>query len=188
MAQMTPYAKAASYSGLALVTPISPHVVGISLSSDACGACHQTHHASDGSILSTTYRLSPLRSAGEAYRAADFALCWACHKATQAAIEDPTGATAGTNFTAHGFHLKSIGAFGAGGTDIETPGDGQGNALCAECHYNLHGTAASDRGLVVFAPDVLPYNGQPITYDVTSGTCTLLCHGVGHNGPTVPAP
>ncbi len=35
---------------------------------------------------------------------------------------------------------------------------------------------------MVFAPDVEAYNGQPITYDQTSGNCTLTCHGVAHDG------
>ncbi|HEY5628985.1 MAG TPA: hypothetical protein VIR16_05695, partial [Candidatus Limnocylindrales bacterium] len=139
-------------------------------------------------VLATAYRIDPLRSAGEAYKSSDFGLCWSCHGATKAAIEDATGATAGTNFPSHGFHLKSIGSDGKGGTDITVPGDGQGNALCAECHYNLHGTAASEQGLVVFAPDVEPFNAQPISYDPASGNCTLTCHGVNHDGAVVPAP
>ena len=55
-------------------------------------------------------------------------------------------------------------------------------------YINLHGTATAQRGLVVFAPDVLPYNGLPISYDPVGGNCTLTCHGVAHNGSTVPAP
>ncbi len=172
---------------LALVDPNSPHIVPGTLSSDTCGACHQAHTASNTDLLATTYRVDPLRASGEAYKSSDFALCWACHSASKAAIEDPTGATAGTNFSAHGFHIRSIGSFSSGGTDITVAGAGQGNALCAECHYNLHGTSSSERGLVVFAPDVLPYNGQPITYDQSTGNCTLTCHGVNHDGATVPA-
>ena len=158
------------------------------LTSDTCGACHKTHDAKGADLLATGYRINPLLSSGEAYKSSGFALCWACHSATKAAIEDATGATPGTNFTGHGFHLKSIDGFGSGGTDITVPGDGQGNALCAECHNNLHGTADAERGLVVFAPDVIPYNGQPISYDPTSGNCTLTCHGVNHDGAVVPAP
>lgn len=166
---------------LVLANPNSPHIVSSGLNSDTCGACHATHHAKDPNLLSTTYRVNPLRASGEAYKAADFALCWACHASTKAAIEDATGATSGTNFPRHGYHLKGIDGKGAGGTDITTPGDGQGNALCAECHYNLHGTADAQRGLVEFAPDVVAYGGLPITYDAASGTCTLTCHGVNHD-------
>ena len=39
----------------------------------------------------------------------------------------------------HGYHLGHIPDKGTGGVDITVPGDGQGNSLCAECHYNLHG-------------------------------------------------
>lgn len=162
--------------------------MGDGLTSDTCAACHEAHRADAANILSTTYRVNPLRTAGEPYKAADFALCWKCHSSTQAAIEDPTGTTAGTNFAGHGFHLQDISGEGSGGTDITVPGDGQGNALCAECHFNLHGVATEQQGLVVFAPNVLPYNGQPIAYDPTTSSCTLTCHGVNHNGTTVPAP
>ena len=55
---------------------------------------------------------------------------------------------------------------GPAGTNIDTPGHGGGNAICAECHFRTHGTAlafnASDRDnprLVNFAPNVKPYNG-----------------------------
>lgn len=172
----------------ATVNPTSPHIVS-GLTSDVCAACHATHRASNGALQSSVYRASPLRLRGEAYSSRDFGLCFSCHSgAQQAALEDTTGTSTGTNFPGHGFHLRSIGTFGSGGTDITVPGDGQGNALCAECHYNVHGTATDARGLVLFAPDVEPYNGQPIAYDATSGTCTLTCHGVGHDGAVVPAP
>lgn len=170
------------------VDPTSPHIVS-GLTSDTCAACHASHGASEPYLLSTRYRSSPLRLSGEAYSASDFGLCYSCHTgAQQTAIEDTTGTSTGTNFPKHGFHLQSIGAFGSGGTDIGVPGDGQGNALCAECHYNLHGTSADTRGLVKFAPDVVAYNGLAITYDATTGTCTLTCHGEGHDGAIVPAP
>ncbi len=159
------------------------------LTSDTCDACHGGHRAPDQVLLSNAYRSSPLRLTGEKYAASDFALCFRCHSgAQQAAIEDTTGTATGTNFPLHGFHLKSIGTFGSGGSDITAPGDGQGNALCAECHDNLHATATDERGLVTFAPDVVAYNGLPIVYDATTGTCTLSCHGVAHNGAVVPAP
>jgi hypothetical protein len=175
--------------GLAVnVDPTSPHVIS-GLVSDTCAACHTAHHAPDGTLLPSAYRAAPLRSAGEAYRAADFGLCFSCHSGSQkTAIEDTSGSSTGTNFPGHGFHLRSIDAYGSGGTDIDAAGDGQGNALCAECHYNLHGTADDTRGLVEFAPDVEPYNGLAISYDATTGTCTLTCHGVGHDGAIVPAP
>ncbi len=170
------------------VDPTSPHIVS-GLTSDVCASCHASHRASNPYLLSSVYRASPLRLSGEAYRAADFGLCYSCHSgAQQAAIEDTTGTSTGTNFPKHGFHLQSIGAYGSGGTDIDVPGGGEGNALCAECHSNLHGTSGDTRGLVKFAPDVVQYNGLPIAYDATTGTCTLTCHGVGHDGAAVLAP
>lgn len=172
----------------AFVNPSSPHII-YGLTSDTCDACHGSHHAPDPDLLSRVYRANLLPLSGDAYKAADFALCYRCHSgAQQAAIEDATGTAPGTNFPSHGFHLREIGAFGTGGTDITVPGAGQGNALCAECHDNLHGTAADSRGLVKFAPDVQAYGGLPIAYDTTTGTCTLTCHGVGHDGAVVPAP
>lgn len=181
-------AGALSVSLSALVDPSSPHII-YGLTSDTCAACHGAHQAPDTDLLSNAYRSSPLRLSGEVYTAADFALCYRCHSgAQQAAIEDTTGTVPGTNFPSHGFHLQEIGAFGTGGTDITVPGAGQGNALCAECHSNLHGTAADSRGLVKFAPEVQAYGGLPIAYDPTTGTCTLTCHGVGHDGAVVPAP
>jgi len=173
---------------LAKVSPGSPHVIDPGLQSDTCAACHRTHTAPGSALLPAAYRAEPLRAAGEAYRAADFGLCWTCHASTQKAIEDLTGATPGTNFPAHGLHLRGIAGHGSGGTDITVPGAGQGNALCAECHANLHATSSDERGLVRFAPDVEQYNGQPISYDATTGTCLLTCHGVTHDGATITAP
>lgn len=184
----TPTSRPVQIRPLAQVSAGSPHVIDPNLQSDACAACHRTHTASGSGLLPAAYRAEPLRAAGEAYRAADFGLCWTCHASTQKAIEDVTGATPGTNFAAHGLHLKGIAGYGSGGTDIAVPGAGQGNALCAECHANLHATSSAERGLVRFAPDVEPYNGQPISYDATTGTCLLTCHGVAHDGATITAP
>ncbi len=103
-----------AYGPYALANPDSPHIVPETLSSDTCAVCHRTHDASNANLLPTTYRLDPLRSTSEPYQASDFALCWACHSASEAAIEDTTGATPGTNFPSHGFHLQSIGSIGTG--------------------------------------------------------------------------
>ena len=86
-----------------------------------------------------------------------------------------------TVFPGHGFHLGHIPEKGVGGVQITVPGDGQGNSLCAECHYNLHGNPASERGLVLFAPNVQPFNGR-VSYDVANQSCTLTCHGREHDG------
>jgi hypothetical protein len=95
-----------------------------------------------------------------------------------------------TNFNWHGYHLNDIGFDGSGGTDIDVAGAGQGNATCAECHFRTHGTAlavggqAPAKGLVNFAPNVLPRNGS-LTFTAatptTLGTCTLTCHGKAHD-------
>ena len=84
--------------------------------------------------------------------------------------------------------MAGISGSGGGGLSIDTPGDGQGNALCAECHFRLHSTTfavgtPSYSRLVNFAPDVLPFKGK-LEWTSTSvghGTCTLTCHGHDHD-------
>ena len=77
--------------------------------------------------------------------------------------------------------------------DIDTAGAGQGDAICAECHFRLHSTAqaydATDRSnprLVNFAPDVVPANGTLswTSTGIGQGSCTLTCHGYTHVGTT----
>ena len=104
-------------------------------------------------------------------------------------------AAEGTNFVFHGLHMAGITTKGSGGLDIDTPGAGQGNARCAECHFSNHGTTelpstqtvSGDR-LVVFGPDVLPsksMGGVPtFTKTATGGSCTVTCHGKDHQGAT----
>ena len=87
------------------------------------------------------------------------------------------------------------------GTDIDTAGDGQGNAICAECHFRLHSTTnkvgaqtltgdpVTGSRLVNFAPNVQPLGGVGGTLSWTStgigsGSCTLTCHGKDHTGYT----
>ncbi len=169
----------------ATVDPTSPHIES-SLADDGCAACHSAHRAAQQPLIMNTYRADPLRSATEPYDGADFALCIQCHQ------ESPFADTSGsanplTDFPGHGYHLGMIENDGTGGLEIDTPGDGQGNALCAECHYNLHGTPSSERGLVIFAPDVEPFNGV-LTYDAPTQSCTLTCHGRDHDGLTFAVP
>ena len=172
------------YPLVAQADPTSPHIEA-SLADDGCAACHSAHRASGGSLLSGAYRTNPLMGALEPYAGADFALCITCHD--EAPFADTSGSPSSlTGFAGHGFHLGAAAENGTGGLDIETPGDGQGNALCAECHYNIHGVPSSQRGLVTFAPDVLPFNGT-IAYDQASGSCTLTCHGKPHDGLTFQA-
>jgi hypothetical protein len=170
-----------AYRLAAYVDPSSPHVIS-SLTSDTCAVCHATHRATSTPLLSSVYRTDPLRSAQEPYDGADFGLCLSCHQESPFADESGS-ANPLTSFPGHGYHLGHIQENGAGGDNITIPGDGLGNALCAECHYNLHAVKTSERGLVVFAPDVLPFNGQ-LVYDAANGSCTLTCHGRPHDGMT----
>ncbi len=148
------------------------------------------------SLLIANYRDRDLKSAREAYYTNDFALCYLCHSeapfSTSWVSTDPPPTD--TNFPYHGMHLTSLANPGSGEpdvTDINVPGAGQGNAICAECHFDTHGTRLAPwpanqnylRG-VNFAPNVLPEpeSGQlyPI-WDSASRTCTLVCHGYDHN-------
>jgi hypothetical protein len=165
--------------------PNSPHIES-SLTSDGCAACHASHHDGQAKLLDAVYRVNPLKGSTEAYRGADFALCISCHK--ESPFADTSGSSnPATAFAGHGFHLGDIEQKGVGGQDITVPGDGQGNALCAECHYNIHGVRTSDRGLIRFAPDVTPFNGQ-IQFDPSTQSCTLTCHGKDHDELTFQVP
>jgi hypothetical protein len=175
------------YALAATVDPGSPHVSS-GLTADGCAACHSPHRASNSPLITNTYRTNPLRAMAEPYDGSDFTLCITCHDETPFA--DTSGSPSGTtSFAGHGYHLGAIDNVGLRGLDIETAGDGQGNALCAECHYNLHGVPTSERGLVVFAPDVEPYpiDGGVITWDEAGQSCTLTCHGKAHDGLTFEA-
>ena len=140
-------------------------------------------------LLIANYRDRGLKPANEAYNSNDFALCFLCHSPAPFSDSSET-ARSDTNYRYHGKHLGGIGNAGAGGLDIDTAGEGQGNAICAECHYRLHGTAFApwadnqnySRG-VNFAPDVQPLPGQtsPLWSGPTSRTCSLICHGKNHD-------
>ena len=160
--------------------------------------------AADGTQLNRGLLLQPyrdrvLKGAGEAYDPQDSALCLVCH------AEGPlksmnTDPNPDTNFSLHGKHIAGISREGSGGRDIDTPGAGQGNALCSECHYRIHSTSSrndfrtptpqtgTDSGLVIFAPNVIA-TGTPSKIDWTRtgtnrGSCTLRCHGKGHSAET----
>lgn len=79
---------------------------------------------------------------------------------------------------------------GSGGLDIDIAGAGQGNAICAECHYRVHSTKLAPWGPnqnysrgVNFAPNVEPVSGQlgPLWSGPANKTCTLVCHDKTHN-------
>lgn len=153
------------------------------------------HAGPNRGLLLANYQDRGLEPADAPYDATDFALCYLCH--AEAPFRDASGEwRTDTNFRFHGLHVSLLAGKGPGGTSIDTPGDGGGNAICAECHFRVHSTASrndfrldvpqtgSDGGLVIFAPDVTP-NGGTLGWDSTgegSGSCTLTCHGVSH-GP-----
>jgi len=149
------------------------------------GTALAPHTSANRGILLKNYRDRVLTSSAAAYSAGDFALCYVCHGEEPYANETANA----TNFSLHGKHLTGLAGKGSGGTDIDTPGAGQGNAICAECHFRLHSTtnkvgtqAIPGTRLVNFAPNVQPAGGS-ISWTPTitgSGSCTLTCHGYEH--------
>ena len=158
------------------------------------------HTSTNRGILLRPYQDRVLKSAGEPYSAGSFALCLVCHaEAPFDNATSPNNAVA-TNFPLHGEHLSGAAMMNTGdatkGTNIDTPGAGQGLAICAECHFRNHSTtfkvgsqAVGGSRLVNFAPDVTPATDATHPDGVISwtptltggGSCTLTCHGVVHN-------
>jgi predicted CXXCH cytochrome family protein len=142
------------------------------------------HASANRGILLHNYRDRLLKPAGEAYVDDDFALCYMCH------AEEPfvDGSSDATNFSRHASHMTSLRRAGGAGTDIDTDGAGQGNAICAECHFRTHGTTYATDGqpanarLVNFAPNVQPDRDGVLAWtpDASGGSCTLTCHGMEH--------
>jgi predicted CXXCH cytochrome family protein len=158
----------------------------------AAGGDLAPHTSSNRGILLENYKDRVLKSTSEAYSAGDFALCYMCHAEAPFAnkSDPPDGTSNATNFRFHGLHLTGLAKNGSGGTDIDTAGDGQGNAICAECHFRIHSTTdkvgAQDipgSRLLNFAPNVQPSSGTlSWTPGLTSGgSCTLTCHGYTHD-------
>ncbi|MCC7104018.1 MAG: cytochrome c3 family protein [Chloroflexi bacterium] len=125
------------------------------------------------------------------YTASSFALCYQCHG--EAPFVDPSGSVrADTDFQGHGHHTTMLFANPAANTSIatsiDTAGAGQGNALCAECHFRPHSTTsavnAADQNnprLVSFAPNVTGSTlGPTPIWDPVNQTCALTCHGKEH--------
>jgi predicted CXXCH cytochrome family protein len=166
------------------------------------GGALAPHTSVNRGILLRPYRDRVLKPAQENYAAKDFGLCLTCH--AEVPFINPEGAAAltATNFQYHGLHLNYIAGFGAGGTDIDTPGDGKGNAICAECHFRLHSTTnkvptagvpqdVDGSRLVNFAPNVLPYGTATPMWKSTGtgyGTCSITCHGYSHTTTYTPIP
>ncbi len=156
------------------------------------GSSLQPHTSSNRGILLENYldrELKPRTDTATltaAYSAGDFALCYVCHAEEPFANETDKA----TNFRLHGKHISGLEDKGDGGTDIDTAGDGQGNATCAECHFRIHSTTnkvgiqtSDDTRLVNFAPNVEPSGGAISWTRTTSpggGSCTLTCHGYEH--------
>jgi predicted CXXCH cytochrome family protein len=149
------------------------------------GSALQPHTSTNRGILIRNYKDRVLETASAAYSAGDFALCYVCHAEAPFSSETTTA----TNFKLHGLHVMKLQGKGSGGTDIDTPGAGQGNAICAECHFRLHSTtnkvgAPGGSRLVNFAPNVTA-NGGVIKWtpgSTGSGSCTLTCHDKSHSG------
>jgi hypothetical protein len=175
----TPEASGPAYALAATVTPDSPHIAS-GLAADGCASCHATHRAAEGPLVTRLYRTDPLRASVEPYDGNDFSLCITCHQ--EAPFADTSGAPNDlTAFPGHGFHLGLLENEGTGGVSIVTPGDGRGNALCAECHYNLHAMPDAERGLVRFSPNVLPSSTTgTLGWNAATQGCTLTCHGRDH--------
>ena len=157
------------------------------------------HSSVNRGLLIANYQDRELKapSAVNNYSGGDFALCYLCH--SEAPFPDTSGdARSDTNFRFHGYHASMLFDDPAGNTvtstDIDAPGAGQGNAICAECHFQTHstrfavnGSNQAYEGLVNFGPNVLPDPGSgqgPLWYYTPgsrgSGGCTLLCHGKQH--------
>jgi hypothetical protein len=160
------------------------------------GSALVTHASANRGILLRPYRDRVLKSATENYAAKDFALCYMCHAEEPFVNVEGVGASRATNFQYHGLHLNQLAGVGSPGTDIDTPGVGQGNAICAECHYRLHSTTnkvpmagkaqnVDGTRLVNFAPDVTPLSGSTApmwrSAGVGKGSCSLTCHGYSHD-------
>jgi predicted CXXCH cytochrome family protein len=150
------------------------------------------HSSQFRGLLVQNYRDRVLKPQGEAYAAADFALCFVCH-AEKGFV---TSSTSGdTNFfpEGHDKHLTGIGGDGDNpSTSIDVDGAGQGNAICSECHFRTHGTALAfsdgdknNSRLVNFAPNIQPSGGViRFTKIGDGGSCTLICHGKNHSPKT----
>jgi hypothetical protein len=148
------------------------------------GSSLAPHTSSYRGILVQKYEDRVLNTANANFSEANFALCFLCH------ADSPfiSGNRSATNFSLHEKHVADIRGQGSITGTIDTPGAGQGNAICAECHFRPHSTAtdpAQETGLVAFAPNVLANGGAGMpTWTSTTpgrGSCTLTCHGQRHS-------
>ena len=164
----------ASYVG---TVPVGPH-----------GSNAATSTALSPDILRGGYRVE-LKAASAAYARAEFQLCYICH--SPAPFETTSkNSRSDTAFRFHGLHVSDLANTGSFDGDINTPGSGRGRAICAECHYSIHGTAGAyhagnrtNARLVSFAPNVTGSSGSGEP-SWTQGSCTLRCHDKGHTPKT----
>src|ERR1700686_1557799 len=107
-----------------------------------------------GGIVTNLFPNPDLTSTGP------YAMCAKCHDLTQV--------NANTSFTKHSLHITQYGF------------------SCSTCH-TAHGMGSSSptisgERLVNFDANVVGQNNSaPISYNRSSGTCTLMCHSVAHN-------
>lgn len=154
-----------------------------------------THTSPNRGILLAPYRDRDLMAWSATADTARFALCFTCHTDVPFVSNTSSG-------TAFQFHYEHFGVVKGSGipadaltATIDTPGAGNGHALCSECHFRLHSTVnktgksgpqtIDGTRLVNFAPNVEPVGGRiewTARAGSTPGTCTLKCHGVVHNG------
>jgi predicted CXXCH cytochrome family protein len=195
LAGTSPY-KLWTFTPASTIRCVNCHASGITpvaAPAPAAGGDLSAHTSPNRGILLQNYQDRVLTSAAAAYSPANFALCYTCH------AEEPfANSTANdTNFPLHGLHVSGAVMLNKGdatiGTNIDTPGAGQGLAICAECHFRSHSTtfkvgtqAVPGSRLVNFAPDVTPYPAVGGTISWTpnatgGGSCTLTCHGKSHD-------
>lgn len=122
-------------------------------------------------LLRARYRVA-LKGASSPYNASDFTLCLICHAGAPFSTTSKN-ARSDTNFRLHGLHTAGLG--------------GKANAVCRECHENIHGTRGASQAanrsyarLVSFAPNVTGPSGSGAP-SWAPGTCSLRCHGETHN-------
>ncbi|MBI2528389.1 MAG: cytochrome c3 family protein [Candidatus Rokubacteria bacterium] len=143
-------------------------------------------------ILRANYRVTLLPS-NAAYSASNFTLCFICHASAPFA-DASKRSRPDTNFRLHGYHMTDIaGESGGVAGSLDTPGNGragQGNAVCKECHYTLHGTRLtyheanrSYSRLVSFSPSISGPGGTGAP-SWTGKSCSLRCHGKAHSPKT----
>ncbi len=129
------------------------------------------------------------------FNASNFSLCFLCHDQT-AFNSSSTNTNFYSNKNLHYFHLARSGVGGGGGG-----GGGNGTyASCHECHYNVHSNVeatnteyslsggATNTFMVNFHPG-MPGNSfsKPRwSYNGSTRTCNLRCHGTSHNKSYTP--